>query len=284
MTERRLIDTKSDPFPGVSMAGHRVAAPSWVMHGALAENCRFLAGRVQEVGLLFFESAACLAYDGKDLPADLAELPLSWHVHLPLDLPWDTPGAVADTCLALMEKIAYLGVRRVVLHPPQPGLTMHEGASVQAVEDALTHFAGRWRDAGFSPRDCMLENVRHADLVDIWPVVQALDFSVCLDTGHVMAYRQERLLGLSGLAQRVRMVHLNAPGPGGRHLPLTSLSDTGKAQLADMVRLVAKGAPDAVFMMEIFDWAGIEASVPVVRGMLPLCPCPDAVAEQGEGR
>ena len=98
--------------------GRILAAPSWLVPGTVADNCRFLAGRVDEVGLLFFETDACLAYSTKELPENLAELPLSWHVHLPVDLPWQEPETCADICLQLLRKVAFLRPNRAVLHPP----------------------------------------------------------------------------------------------------------------------------------------------------------------------
>ena len=33
----------------------QISAPSWVIPGTIAENCRFLAGKVDEVALLFLK-------------------------------------------------------------------------------------------------------------------------------------------------------------------------------------------------------------------------------------
>ena len=51
----------------------RLAAPSFVLPGTVAENARFLSGRVDEMALCFFEAQACLKYGENDLPPDLAE-------------------------------------------------------------------------------------------------------------------------------------------------------------------------------------------------------------------
>ena len=71
---------------------------------------------------MLLETAGCLAYDEKDLPLDLPSLGLSFHAHLPLDLPWDAgAGGVSATILSLEEKIAFLRPRHYVLHPPRAG-------------------------------------------------------------------------------------------------------------------------------------------------------------------
>ncbi len=258
------------PQGALSMHGWRIAAPSWVIADSLAANCRFLEGRVSEVGLLFFETTACLAYTEKDLPADMASLSLAWHAHLPLDLPWEDAETTADICLSLMDNVDFLGVRRAVLHPPV------SASMGEAAPRALEYFARRWRMAGRDMRDCLLENIHGEDLTGLWPTIRRLGFAVCLDIGHLLAYRQERLLALPDLRAVVRMVHLNAPGPGGRHLPLTALSSEDGERVARVLQTVC-GTPDTaggkiggepVLMMEVFDWAGFVESLPVLNRML----------------
>ncbi|UZP66948.1 sugar phosphate isomerase/epimerase [Desulfovibrio mangrovi] len=258
-----MIDRLATISPVTSRSGRVIAAPSWVIRDSLAANCRFLEGKVDEVGLLFFETKACLEYLDTDLPGNLAKLELDWHVHLPLDLDWNDPHTATGICLALMEKIAYLGVRRAVLHPPRQGVDFSGNAS--GAMRALEIFAAGWEQAGFAIRDCMLENVSGADLTDIWHVVREAGYSVCLDTGHMLSYRQYGLLELPDLQGRVRMVHLNAPGPDGRHLPLTALTPEEQALVA---RMLQTADDDAVLMMEIFDWTGIADSMPLLDAML----------------
>src|SRR5574344_135891 len=108
------------PLPPAAAAfPWNIAVPSCVIPAHIPENAAFLTGKVREVGLCFFESASCLAYGPDVLPAALAELPLPWHVHLPLDLPWQDGGLrAAETACRLLEKIAYLSPCGAVLHPP----------------------------------------------------------------------------------------------------------------------------------------------------------------------
>ena len=84
------------PAPGQTRKGGgqrlegRIAAPSFVIAANVADNASFLAHKVDEVGLCLFEAHSCLKYGPADLPASLARLPLRWHAHLPVDLPWPT--------------------------------------------------------------------------------------------------------------------------------------------------------------------------------------------------
>lgn len=104
------------------MSGFKLAAPSWVIPGTVADNCHFLSGKVDEVALLFFETESCLAYSEHDLPAVLNETGLSFHIHHPLDLPWHKGGTrVAEIVLALSEKASHLNPVAHVVHPPPAG-------------------------------------------------------------------------------------------------------------------------------------------------------------------
>lgn len=233
--------------------GHRmnIAAPSWVIPGTIAENARFLSGRVEEVGLCCFETAASLASTEADLPPDLAGLPLRWHLHLPLDLPWARGGgAAALAALAVLERVAYLGPHLAVLHPPT-------GIPVEAAREEVAAFAARW--PGSAP-PLLLENIPGCQLTELGAgFLEGLGLGVCLDVGHLLGYAQGGLLA-SGLPERARLIHWSAPGPQpeeDRHWPLPALT---RAQRAVALGLARRLSPGAVHLLEVFDWPGVEAS------------------------
>lgn len=222
-----------------------VAAPSFVIPAGAAENSRFLADFFPEIGLLFFETEACLNYTASDLPPDLAELPVSWHVHLPLDLPWEHGlDAVWTHIDALMRKAAFLSPRCWVLHPPTE-------------PDMLIPLAARFRAAHVDPADILLENVDETDLCALWQEARTGGYSTCLDLGHIIAYGQHSVLDLPGLWDTVRMLHLCAPGENGRHLSLANLNENGQELLHT---LLERFNGDAV-TLEVFEEKGLFESV-----------------------
>jgi hypothetical protein len=240
-----------------------VAAPSFVWPGPVAENCRMLAGVFPEVALLFFESKACLDYGGDDLPGWLGNLGLSYHLHLPLDLPWQAGAAEAfRVAAALADKTAFLSPTCFVLHPPR------EPRELEA-------FAALWTKRGFAPETLAIENTQAASLDRHWPLIRGLGLGVCLDLGHVLAYGQKLSLDLPGLAGTLRLVHLCAPyaagGPTGAeagampararghgHFPLTGLDTAGR----ELARRVLELTPaNATIVLEIFEPAGLFESV-----------------------
>ena len=241
--------------------GRTVAAPSWVMPGTVLENCHVLAPLADEVGILFFETDASLAAGAAELPPELATFPLSYHVHLPVDLPMHQPEQAARIAAALVHKLAFLGVQQAVVHPPAgedaPRLVQRFVQAFVACQQGIT---------------LLWENTKHNSLLGIAPVLLALDQRICLDIGHLLAYEQESLLLAPALLAQVAMVHLNAPGDCGqpsRHACLSTLSTTQKAVAK---AALAATSQQAVLMFELFRLEEVETSVPLVRQWLECTP------------
>ncbi|MDR1778114.1 MAG: sugar phosphate isomerase/epimerase [Desulfovibrio sp.] len=231
----------------------RIAAPSCVLPATVAENAFFLCGRVDEVCLCLFDCKACLEYSEKDLPRSLLTLPLSWHAHLPCDLPWDLGAdAAAKAALAVLDKVGFLSVSRAVLHPP-PGSSAHK-------RRLLGDFIKFWSRASSVP--LLLENIACCDLVELGENFSAEHgFGVCLDIGHLLGYDQGSLLA-SELPEAAELVHWSAPGGRDEHLPLVALT---REQYADAQRLALRLSRAKVHLVEVFDWGGVETSLPVVK-------------------
>ncbi|MBU1041611.1 MAG: sugar phosphate isomerase/epimerase [Proteobacteria bacterium] len=224
-----------------------LAAPSCVLPADVGTNCTALARHFPELGLCFFETGACLGYTEADLPADLRTLPVRWHMHLPLDLPW-TGGAdaVAKAILALAEKVAGLAPWAYVLHPPEAPDDLRGGGAEQ-----LRCVALALKERGISPEALLVENIRGRDLETMWPVVRELGLGVCLDLGHMLERGQEDFLTLPGLWVHARMLHLNAPDEArpGRHAALDRLDAAGQAVLG---RMLSSFAPGGSVVLELF--------------------------------
>ncbi len=233
-----------------------IAATSCVMPGNVAKNAHFLAGKVTDIGLCFFESQSCLNYSARDLPQDLATLPLRWHVHLPIDLPWNAGGAfAARIALDVIKKVSFLPIQLVILHPPT-------GRIADQVA-LLADFAEEW--AKKSSIVILLENIEHSDLVDLSNYPNLDNYGLCLDVGHLLGYSQKRILGNSNILSRVLAVHWSAPGKKDQHLPLTMLT----AKELEIAREIAAHLPkNIVHVIEVFNWGDVEASIPVLESIM----------------
>ncbi|SDK89873.1 hypothetical protein SAMN05660337_1629 [Maridesulfovibrio ferrireducens] len=235
---------------GDSSFPYVVAAPSWVIPGNVVENCRYLEGRVDEVGLLFFETAASLAYTEEDLPADLAETGLSFHIHHPLDLPWhEGAGKVARVMNLLVAKAAHLNPVAHVLHPPKAG----PFAGI-----LLADLAKEFNGTSIDPENVFIENIKDNSLEDNIDVIRDCGFKVCLDLGHMQAYGQQKLLDREDLWDLVAMLHLNGPGVGGRHESLEKLDKPGVKLLDCFFEKFIKGGTVTV---EVFEQNGFFKSL-----------------------
>lgn len=253
-----------------SAGGHplqgRMAAPSFVIPATVAENAQFLSGKIDEVGLCLFETQGCLKYGPADLPASLADLPLRWHAHLPVDLPWPTQVRAGDArpareaarlALAVLEKVRALvprmTLRAAVLHPPE-GTAAHQ-------RRLLADFATHWHGHKLPAPPLLLENVAHSDVACLGDGFLAdHGLGLCLDVGHLLGYAQCALLH-SALPSQAAMLHWSAPGSGDQHLPLAALTPS---QRYTALRLMADAPPTATHMVEIFNWDGLAASLPVL--------------------
>ncbi len=253
-----------------------VAAPSFVIPAGVSENAEFLAHKVQEVGLCFFETRACLAYTAKDLPPHLRALPLRWHVHLPVDLDWSRSakkggGGVhaAKTALAVWEKAAFLRPRFAVLHPPLWKESMDaegEGFSLERVNELLQEFLLTWQSQCKMP--ILLENLPKADVqklnAELFSQAKG-GYGMCLDVGHMLGFGQEGILQRADLLRRVQLVHWSAPGAYDEHLPLTQFTTQQRALMAQLAPLLPR---QATHMIEVFRWEGVEASVETLRSLM----------------
>lgn len=225
----------------------RLAAPSCVLADRVGPNCQALASLVSEVGLMLLETEACLAYDQTDLPATLARLSLSYHAHLPVDLPWDQGvPSVAAKIRALADKIAFLRPHGYVLHPPPAG--------------ALPLLLAHAPELGGL---VCLENTAGSDLAALWPDIEALDLGVCLDLGHLVSYGQESIFELPGIFERVRFMHVygqeTPTGHAGlEHLPNPEL----------LHQILGRVRPDCVLVVEVFDWAQWTDSLALLKKWL----------------
>ncbi len=238
-----------------------IAAPSCALPDTVAANAHFLAHKVQEVGLCFFETEACLAYTARDLPPKLAELPLRWHVHLPVDLPWSTGQGAAEQALKVMLKASYLNPRFGVLHPPtDPRLTTAKQ------ERLLYDFANNWYKKSNIP--LLLENINTVPLANLDQGLfgpKFRPFGVCLDLGHMLGFGQTEIILQSDILKHVGLVHLSAPGKRDEHLALTHLTE---AELAIAQKLIERLPQDTCHMIEVFNWSGIVDSYPVLKKLL----------------
>ena len=280
---------------------HTLAFPSWVIPGGISENTAFLQQKCSamlwppklrkkiEIGLCFFETKACLAYTEKDLPPALGQLPVSWHVHLPLDLPFYASGAgpkearqSLNICLELMRKTAFLKTKKAVLHPT---------CDLKSPSESLTaYFIKLWVKSGREASDLLLENQPGQNLLHLQALAAQSGCGLCLDLAHLFmgvkqglkhaperqkeqSVQQETGCTLQqliprGYLEKVQMLHLNAMQPSSKgnqtqsgHAALTALSSPLRQSYAQLLQSLPA---TCTLMLELFSWEKIEQSFPLL--------------------
>lgn len=198
---------------------------------------------------MFLETEACLDYGHDDLPPDLPDLGLKYHLHLPVDLPWNQGvAAVASAITGLERKIAFLQPWGYVLHPPKAGNLTKLVQARPALRQLL------W-----------VENTGQGDLTDIWDEITALDLGVCLDVGHVVSYEQQAVLDLPGLFERVGIMHVYGGESGRGHAGLGELPDPALLERIVLNVAAAREAGACVLVVEVFEQGELMRSVELLR-------------------
>lgn len=238
-------------------AGPRLAVPSFVAPGTVAQNLAFIAAEgdfVDEAELVFFEAEACLAYGPADLPSRLPD-GLAVHVHLPLDLDWTDPEAAAAISARLLAKAKDFSPTAATLHPPND-------------PSRLRRFVAAFAAAGADPGLLRLENTPENEGGQWIDAAISLGLGFCYDVGHrMLAGRPHPLLQPPAL-DHVRMMHLYAPTPKGRHEGLDRLDAAGRWIVAADLDLLL-GAGLETLVLEVFDWAGVLASRDALYALRP---------------
>lgn len=187
----------------------RLGATSFVLPADIAGNVEYLAPMVDDVQLLFFESAAnsrlAQALDLEFLRCCAGEWGLSFTAHLPLDIRLGHRQR-EERCrgraeiLRLMEVLAPLAPCCFDLH-----LVRETGLALgQWQENLAVSLMELGRELGDSKKLVAVENIDYPFGL-VAPLVAEHGFSFCLDLGHLLHYGHglEEIPGLLGRAAHV---------------------------------------------------------------------------------
>lgn len=237
----------------------RLGATSCVLPADIMANVRVLAPMVDDVQLLFFESA------GKSLlpqPLDVQELrglaeehDLTYTVHLPIDLALGAASMVArqegiGEILRLMAQLAPLAPQSFDLHlVREPDLP--EAAWLDNLAASLHELSGA---LGEEKRLVAVENIEYPYGL-VAPLVAEYGFSVCLDLGHLLRYGHDLEEGLT-LLPLVLHLHYHGVQDGRDHQALT---DAEQARM--LIRRLAEAEYDGVVTLEMYSLENLKASL-----------------------
>ena len=237
----------------------RLGATSCVLPADIMTNVRYLAPLVEDVQLLFFESAAKSRLPQPlDVPALRAlagEHDLTYTVHLPTDL---ALGAVSKAMrqegiaeiLRLVARLAPLAPRSFDLHlMREPDL--FDAAWLDNLAASLAELSAA---LGQEKRLVGVENIEYPFGL-VAPLVAEYGFGICLDLGHLVHYGHDLEEGLA-LLPRVLHLHCHGVREGKDH---QGLHDAEQARMLG-ARLADAGY-DGVVTLEMYSLEKLKASL-----------------------
>lgn len=199
----------------------RLGATSFVIPADLLANVQRLAGLVDDVQLLFFESRAKARLphplDTASLKRVAEESGLTYTAHLPGDIRLGADGieqrqAGVDEIVRLLEELQPLAVASFDLHLRQEdGLAEEEWLA--NIDWSLASLATR---VGGEKRRICIENIDYP-LARVQSLLIKHDFPVCLDIGHLLRYGHDWRLELEKFLPHARHLHYHGVIAGKDH-------------------------------------------------------------------
>jgi sugar phosphate isomerase/epimerase len=251
----------------------RIGTTSFIRPGGWLANVQRLAGRVDDVEILFFESDGL---PGAEELQGLAECKrragLTYSLHTPLDASLASASeprrrasvasvrrAIETAAVLRPEAIVvhvYLGDQEHDEHPPSD-LRAWRHRAARSLEQLLA--------LPIAPRDLCVETLDY-DFALIEPVVVDLGLSIALDIGHLVRDRRdERALLLRHLA-RTRVIQWHGVDASGRdHRGLGHYPPDGARWLLDTL---VREAYQGVLAIEVFREADLDESLALVARLV----------------
>lgn len=237
----------------------RLGATSCVLPADIMTNVRALAPLVDDVQLLFFESAAkSLLPQPLDVQAlaDLAEEHgLTYTVHLPTDIALGAASRAARQegiveVLRLMAQLSPLAPQSFDLHLAREQ-NIPDTAWLDNLADSLQGLATA---LGEEKSLVAVENIEYPyGLVS--PLVAEYGFAVCLDLGHLVHYGHDLEEGL-GLLPRVLHLHYHGVQNTRDHQALT---DAEQARM--LGKRLAEAGYEGVVTLEMYNLEKLKESL-----------------------
>ena len=240
----------------------RLGTTSYVLPADILPNVEFLAGKVDDVELVLFESKEASNLPDRKVVRRLGELAeehhLTYTVHFPLDI-W--PGSFdedvrrhsVDTYRRIIRLTRQLPVFSYVLHLTPEGYGKVPSVDVPRWLDQLDRSLAELLERGeVEPSMLSCETLSYPFDV-VFPLVERYDTSVTLDIGHIWLMEYDAKEACRTLLPRARVCHLHGVSGGRDHQSLAATP--AKKMRAFLEALRAQDAVDGkerVLTMEIF--------------------------------
>lgn len=253
----------------------RLGTTSYIIPADILPNLQYLAGKVQDVELVLFESDA---FSNMPTPDDVSamkeytqEYDMTFTVHLPLDTALGSQDEMVrhqsvEKCLRVIERMMPVQPFGWILHlhGDQRGPVPSEdiGRWLIQLQKSLSMLLA----AVSSSRALCVETLDY-DFGLVADLIPRFDLGVCLDIGHLVLRQDDLEKHFALWGERARVLHLHGVDPTGKdHVDLSYLN----AEVLDSVLawLMSPGSPARVLTMEIFGEDDFEKSMKVMMERL----------------
>jgi sugar phosphate isomerase/epimerase len=268
-----------------------IGATSYVIPADILPNVQFLAGRVDDVQLVLFETDEY----GSNLPdaaqcarlnAIAAATGLTYTVHLPLDLHLGDGGDASHISLVkahrVIEATRPLAPYAYTLHLDGRALVPPICSSDGSQESSMAEHAHmdesatleRWQENARraleivctwldEPQRLCVENLERWEPAAFAPIIEALPVSRTIDIGHLWLQGADPLVHLRQWMHRTRVIHLH----GIAQRDHASLAHAPAEKLDPIVAFLAKHFR-GVLTVEVFNQADLESSLDALAASL----------------
>lgn len=251
----------------------RLGTTSYVYADDVLPNVERLAGRVEDIELVLFESEAFANLPSVETIRRLDDLrrahDFTFTIHFPIDRQLGSPDATTrqamlDQMRRIVDLVRPLDPFAYILHPEGVNAQADAGR-VRAWQDDLAGGVARLVADGLTPRLLAVENL---GFPFEWcrPLIEAAGLSVCLDVGHLWLHGVDAPSHARAWLARTRVVHLHGEAAGRDHL---SLARTNRPRLAAFLRELAAQSYRGVVTLEVFSFDDTASSIRVLEEMLP---------------
>jgi sugar phosphate isomerase/epimerase len=251
----------------------RIGATSFVKPADMLANVRFLAGRVDDIELLVFESDAMAKLPDMATIGELRRIAraesLTYTVHLPLDI-WLGDGDEAlrdlsvEKCVRTIERMHAVNPCAFILHCNR----QRQGSAGDLTDAGWVENVGRsirlLLDRGVEPESLCMETLDRSFAI-LEPVIRENKLSVCLDVGHLLLYGLDMEWYLEKFSSIARVAHLHGVIDGKDHRAVTGVPQVVLERL--FAALVEKDR-ERIVTIEVFNESDFEESLLVMERLM----------------
>ncbi|CAN2042296.1 TIM barrel protein [Candidatus Magnetomoraceae bacterium gMMP-15] len=242
-----------------------LSCPSYIYPDFILPNVKILSLYLDEIELLFFESKASSMpskTEIKELASIAKDNELSYNIHLPYDIFLGNPDKAArlyavETVKRVMDLTDFLDPSTFTLHleygkPKNNNKAAYKETWLKNTRKSLKQII----NAGVSAQTISIETLSYP-FEWVEPVINDLEFSVCLDLGHLILYGNDDIESYFEKYQdKTVIIHLHGVENGKDHLSLDKMDSNILNTIIKFLKSF-KG----VVSLEVFSFENLKASL-----------------------